>query len=205
MKKMILPVLFALCLHTAQAQDEDKDSDKPSKPFFSKKKAIIGGGMNLSFFSSGSALGLNPHIGYSLTNWLDVAATFNWNYISQRDYVYPGDKIRQSTYAPGAFVRLYPVDFLFAHAQFEHSFIRQKYISPASFSAPDEITKFGANSLLLGLGYCSGRENGENTFYYFSLLFDVLEDPKSPYVDGYGRAYPIVRAGLNFRLFPNAR
>jgi hypothetical protein len=68
----------------------------------------------------------------------------------------------------------------------------------------------GANSLLVGAGYTQGRGHGSNTFYYVAILFDVIKDQNSPYVDlvynpttgNYSvRAIPIIRAGINIGLF----
>jgi len=55
---------------------------------------------------------------------------------------------------------------------------------------------------LLGAGYISSR-SGKNSFTYLSILFDVLKNPYSPYVDGYGKIIPVVRAGINIGLNKN--
>jgi len=83
------------------------------------------------FSSYATILGITPQFGYSLTNWADAGITFNLNYTSQRDYEEYGDKLRQTVYGPGAFVRLFPVRFLFASAQYEYNLIHLKYIPTA--------------------------------------------------------------------------
>lgn len=62
-----------------------------------------------------------------------------------------------------------------------------------------------ANSVLLGAGYAGGRERDSNTFYFFSVLYDVLALRNSPYVDGYGRSNPIIKAGYNIGLGNSGR
>ena len=204
MKKWI----FVLCLFTGAqevvAQDKEVDDAETKKPLFKAENVNIGGGVNVAFFSNGgTALGINPYIGYSVTNWLDVALAVNFNYVGYRNVTYNGDKVRQTLIAPGAFLRLFPVNFLFVQAQYDKNFLKQRYISPASFNAPDEKYSYQSNSLLLGAGYCTGRDQGSDSYFYFSVLYDVLEQQYSPNVDSYGRAYPIIRAGVNIKLFPH--
>jgi hypothetical protein len=202
MKKAIVLLLLPLCFHL-KAQDQDKDQDKEVKKHgFHKEKLFTGGSANVGFSNGATMLGITPQLGYSLTNWLDAGITFNLNYISQRDFFEYGDKMRQTTYGPGAFVRLFPVNFLFAGAQYEYNMIHQKYI-PLSTSSNYVSGKsnFNASSLLVGAGYAGGRMKGENTYYYLSIMWDVLSDPHSPYIDNLGRKSPVIRAGYNIGLF----
>jgi hypothetical protein len=65
----------------------------------------------------------------------------------------------------------------------------------------------------VGGGFASGREKGSTTFYYISVLFDVLKNINSPYVNvtynpndpSQQRVdiVPIFRAGINVGLFQN--
>jgi hypothetical protein len=50
---------------------------------------------------------------------------------------------------------------------------------------------------LAGIGYGTRSENGMT---YFSVMFDLLKNPNSPYRDGFNRADPIVRAGFAFSI-----
>lgn len=178
---------------------------------FKLENLFTGGSITASFFNGQTVLGATPHFGYKLADWVDAGVVFNINYTGTRDYYYYGDKVRQTVYGPGAFTRLYPVRFLFAQAQFEHNFSQLKYFPPGSGTATQTL-KADANSLLLGAGFAQGRERGNSTFFYISLLFDVLKDVNSPYVNV---AYnpndlsapprvdivPIIRAGFNIGLF----
>jgi hypothetical protein len=107
----------------------------------------------------------------------------------------------------GAFTRIYPVPFLFVHAQAEHNFNNWSYSSPSGYKQSD-LTD--ANSLLLGGGWAQGRQKGSNSFFYLEILWDVLKNKYSPYVnnvyDPSGSvartdAIPIFRAGINIALF----
>jgi hypothetical protein len=147
-------------------------------------------------------MGISPYFGYSINKFVDVGAGFGYNYISQRDYYLFDDKLRQSVYGPTAFVRLFPVKFLFATAQYEFNMQRVKYIAPSNSGLGNERYRFDAHSLLLGAGFSGGRDFPfENSYYYLSVLWDVGKSANSPYKDFAGRAYPIFRAGYNIALF----
>jgi hypothetical protein len=197
MKKWILILLLPLCFQ-AKAQDQDENNQAPQHGF-RPEKLFTGGSANIGFGSGSTSLGITPQIGYSFTDWLDAGITFNLNYLSQRDYA-TRDKVRQTTYGPGAFVRLYTVNFLFATAQFEYNSIQVKSIPNVG---PQQKFGLDAKSLLVGAGYAGGRENGGNTYYYLSIMWDVYGDINSPYVDQLRRSTPVIRAGYNIGLFQN--
>jgi len=189
-----------ICLNVT-AQEEDSTARKRG---FKKENLFTGGNVTLAFSNGTTVLGLSPYFGYSLNKYIDIAASMNFNYASQRDYLYNGDKLRQTIYGPGAFVRLFPVRFLFAQAQYEHDFIRVKYIPDQNNNYPAFTEHLENNSLLVGAGYASGRENG-NTYFYLSLLFDVAKGKNSPYKDEQDRVLPVIRAGYNIALFNGRR
>ncbi|MEO6812584.1 MAG: hypothetical protein ABI172_01540 [Ginsengibacter sp.] len=195
MKKTILILLLPICFQVnAQTNDDNKEVNKG----FKKEKLFTGGSANAGFANGTTMLGITPQLGYSLTDWADAGITLNINYISQRDFYSP-TKFRQTIYGPGAFVRLFPVDFLFGTAQYEYNVIRQKTIPGGG--VPSSVDRFNSSSLLVGGGYAGGRQRGSNTYYFLSILWDVLGDKNSPYVDQLGRATPVIRAGYNIGLF----
>jgi hypothetical protein len=198
MKKLFVILLAFASYHAFPQSGEEKKEDK--KGGFKKEKLFTGGSATLGFSSYSTVLGITPQFRYSLTNWADAGITFNLNYTSQRDYQVYGDKLRQTVYGPGAFVRLFPVNFLFASAQYEYNMIHVKYI-PADNGFPVPAYNVNASSLLLGAGYAGGRYRGGNTYYFLSVSWDVLGDKNSPYIDGLGRSSPIIRAGYNIGLF----
>jgi len=198
MKKAIVLLLLPVYFHANAQQENEKN--EPVKNRFQKERLFTGGSANLGFSSGTTMIGLTPQLGYSVTDWMDAGITINFNYVSQRDY-YSTEKWRQTTYGPGAFVRLFPVKFLFASAQCEYNFINQKHILPGGSGLPSQKTSFNANSLLVGGGYAGGREKGNNTYYFLSIAWDVMGDKNSPYLDNLGRSNPIIRAGYNIGLF----
>src|SRR5689334_8199120 len=118
MKKAIVIVssLFLLS-YAVRAQDEEGEEKG-----FKKQNLFTGGSVTVSFFNGQTVLGANPMFGYKIANWLDGGVAFNFVYSGSRDYNEFNDRIRQTTYGPGVFARLYPVNFLFAQAQYEHNF-----------------------------------------------------------------------------------
>jgi hypothetical protein len=207
--KKIISAVFLLSLTTTSlfAQKEKEEEQKG----FNKENLFTGGTVNISFFNGATILGATPIFGYKLANWIDAGVVINFTYASQRDVKEIDDKVKQTVYGGGLFTRIYPVNFLFLQGQFEHNFTSLKYIPATNLYLPYKET-VGANSLLLGAGYAQGRRPGSNTFYYFAVLFDVIKDQNSPYVDlvynpvtgHYSvRAIPIIRAGINIGLFEN--
>ena len=206
--KRISCLLLALCFIavTVNAQDEE---EAPSKGF-KKENLFTGGSITLSFFNGQTVLGANPVFGYKLADWVDAGIAFNFLYNGARDYLQFNDKIRQTVLGPGVFTRLYPVRFLFVQGQLEENFSTLKYKPVANGSYAAYTDKQNATSLLLGGGFAQGREPGSTTFFYISLLFDVLKNENSPYVNvnvdentGNRRITmaPIIRAGVNIGLF----
>jgi hypothetical protein len=197
MKKAIILLLLPVYFH-ANAQQENENEKIHNR--FEKQRLFTGGTANLGFSSGTTMIGVTPQLGYSVTDWMDAGITVNFNYVSQRDS-YSTEKWRQTIYGPGAFVRLFPVKFLFASAQYEYNFINQKYIPASSSGIPSQKTSLNANSLLVGGGYAGGREKGNNTYYFLSIAWDIMSDKNSPYVDNLGRSNPVIRAGYNIGLF----
>ncbi len=202
MKKLIFSMLMTTVTAVAFAQDEEEKG-------FKKENLFTGGSVTVSFFNGTTILGANPIFGYKLANFADAGVVVNYIYSGQRDYLEFDDKVKQNVYGGGLFTRLYPVNFLFVQGQFEHNFISLRYIPATSNQLPYKET-VEANSFLVGGGYCQGRQGGSNTFYYVSVLFDVIKNENSPYVDVVYdqftgrrsvRAVPLIRAGINIGLF----
>ena len=198
--KQILLIAMLICSSLfVFAQTEPASEDEVKTGGFKPELLFTGGSLNIGYFNGVTSLGATPQLGYSVTGWLDAGIVFGYTYTSQRDDF--GNKYRQTIIGPGAFVRLFPVNFLFATVQYEHNFLRQKVIS----SGGTDIYKTDVNSMLVGLGYTSGREGRNSPYYFFSIAIDALNDPNSPYRDRYNEIYPVVNAGFNIPLFQRSR
>ncbi len=212
--KACLLMAFLFSAIASFAQDEPRvrnaNEDGDAMPFeekgFKKENLFTGGNFTLSFGSGYTVLGVSPMLGYKINDYLDAGAVINYVFTGTRDYYTFNDKLRQHTYGPGVFLRAYPIPMFFLQAQPEYNFITQTYAmgsqrTSATASAP---------SLLLGGGYAGGRAKGGTTFFYMSLLFDVLKNENSPYVniaidpntgERRVRIAPVIRAGFNVGLF----
>ncbi len=206
MKKLLL-INLIICLTGLSVAAQDDEEEKG----FKKQNLFTGGSITLSFGNNQWVIGGNPIFGYKLTDWADAGLSLNVLYNSSRDYYDYNDKLEQWVIGPGVFARIYPVRFLFFQGQFEHSFTTLKYIPASGSSIPSDKTSTDVNSLLVGGGLATGRQKGSTSFFYFSVLFDVLKNPNSPYVNvSYNpdvpsqqrvTMVPIIRAGVNIGLF----
>ncbi len=201
MKKAFVVLLLMTGSYTTIAQDENTDEE--TKRGFKKENLFVGGDITLAFSNVYTAVGGSPYFGYSLNKYVDAAISTNFIYTSQRDYFYGGDKLNLIQYGPGAFVRVYPLKFLYGQVQYEHNFINYKYFPPSGpgYYPPGFTDKSDANSLLVGGGYAGGRQGKGSSYFYISVMWDVGGARNSPYLDGYGRAIPIFRAGYHIALF----
>jgi len=198
MKNKFLIALIVTVSLSLSAFSQDEDNEK----FFKKENVFTGGTLNASFGNQITVLGISPYIGYSFNKFFDFAISPGINYQSERDYPNLGDKLRLTNYGPGAFVRIFPVKFLFAQAQYEFNLIRYHYIPMEGSGYINEKVKFDAHSFLVGGGFSSGRDfSYQKSYYYFSILWDIGEAIHSPYKDNLKRAVPIIRAGYNIALF----
>lgn len=214
MKKIIFAVLLLSTATMANAQYEKEEKGSGG---FKKENLFTGGGIILSFSNYNTILGASPVFGYSVSKWLDAGILFNYTYSAQRHLTYydpnsglsymTDDRLRQTTLGPGAFFRIYPVNFLFVQAQGEFNATTMK-VFPANGGAVEK-TKVTAPSFLVGAGYCSGREGSGTPFYYLSVMFDIAKDKNSPYVEvvsgGRVNILPIIKAGLQIPLFQGGR
>jgi hypothetical protein len=151
--KIILLLSFITFSVVSQAQNNKDDESKG----FQKERLFTGGSVNVGFSNYQTILGVTPQFGYNVTDWLDAGITFNFNYSSIRDYNIPRDKLRQTVYGPGAFVRLFPVRFLFASAQYEYNMINLKYIPAPNSGYSGDKYSLNANSFLVGGGFSCWR------------------------------------------------
>lgn len=198
MKKFFLFLIPVLMACAAIAQEEPAEEEKKG---FKKENLFTGGSISLSFFNNSFLVGANPVFGYSLNRWADAGILGNYTYTSYRDYFYVNDKLRQTIYGGGVFLRLFPVRFLFAQGQVEYNWIKLKYIPPPN-GGLSETSNVSATSLLVGGGYTTGRDpDNKSPYAYIAVLFDILKNENSPYTDNLGRSLPLIRAGINVPLF----
>lgn len=193
-----LLILLLLCTtYTLNAQQVAEIEEETRG--FKKENVFTGGSLTLQLGSGQFTAGVNPVLGYSLLRWVDAGLVFNYIYASAKNYPYIGDKIKQHQYGAGVFTRIFPVKFLFVQGQVEHNFQNIRY-NPST-GVGEKYNEDGS-SYLVGGGYTTGRDPDRKApYFYVSILFDLGDDPNSPYLDNNGDPQPIYRAGVNIPLF----
>lgn len=177
--------------------------EAPEKPIaFDQSRVFIGTSLNLGLSNRFFNLGLNPQIGYSLNNWIDVGVAVNLNYYSQSASDFDPFKYKNFNYGGGAFLRVWPINFLHLQIQPEYNWISSSQTD--AFTGQSYRLKFQAPSLLAGIGYGS-REIGSR-LSHFTIMIDLNQAVNSPYRNGIaGDPQPIFRGGFGFYLNPKKR
>jgi hypothetical protein len=169
-----------------------QDDNMPVKGF-NTNRVFVGTSINLGLSNNFFNIGLNPEIGYSLTDWLDAGVVANFNYFTQSSTF---SKDKNFNYGGGGFLRIWPVNFLHLQIQPEYNWIS----SSRTFNNGAPSTSFTNNtaSLLAGIGYGS-RQIGSR-FSHFTIMIDLLQEFNSPYRDQFGDPQPVFRAGFGVYL-----
>jgi hypothetical protein len=167
---LFLPLfLLSVSLAFSQGQDstvaappppqEEQEEAKPSRVFY-------GGTLGVSF-GDYFRLSLQPMVGYYITPKLSGGVKAIYEYISDSrtavDYTW-------HNFGGSVFTRYHLIPQAYAHAEFAY----MSYDSP--------VDRYGVPFLLLGAGYV--QRISANAGLYIEVLFDVLQDDKSPYESG---------------------
>ena len=194
MKKSLFLLLFSIFCGKLIAQQQHEDMNKG----FSQSNMFFGSGLNLGIASRSFNIGLNPELGFSLNNWLDVGFAVNFNYYSQNASEFSSIRFQNINYGAGVFTRIWPVNFFYIQIQPEYNWTNS---SQKNVSTQQTIKyNFSAESMLVGIGY--GTRIRGSRLSYVGLLIDVLQNPNSPYRDQYNDPLPVFRAGFGVYLHP---
>lgn len=174
MKKiLVLTFLFTTAIHLCYAQDEQK------KKGFDKSKLFVGGNFGMTF-GDYTLINVSPQLGYRFNQYLAAGAGINFQYVSLKERDYYGnaiDRISQDVIGLNIFGRVYPIRQLMLQAQPELNYVfgKRKYYDN---TPPTTIDASLVPSLLLGGGIVFPAGNGG---LIISVLYDVLQQPNSPY------------------------
>lgn len=166
-----------------------------TNPIIENKPLFVGGGLVLGGGAHSFQMGLNPEIIKSFTPNVDGGLAMNIFYALYNPYEFSNIRSRNFRLGIGAFTRIWPIESFFIQVQPEYNYawINQKDIS----TGQSGNANFGAESLLTGIGYGKRSEWGLS---YFSVMFDLLNNPQSQYKSGLNRKDPVFRAGIGFPL-----
>lgn len=137
-----------------------------------KERLFFGGGLGLAF-GDYLVVNVNPQVGYKLTEWLGAGVGLDYNYIGNSLYKF-------QTVGPSLFTRAKAWDKILGQVEFTQVFVNEQF--------EGQTFKYNFPACLAGIGYQEGDGNGG---FFIMLLYDVIQDPKSPFV------YPVFRAGFS--------
>ena len=177
MKKLLLILVlsfsFPCFTHGQEAQYSEKFSDR----------LFFGGSFGLQF-GSYTYIDVSPLVGYRITDRLSAGLGVTYIYYKVKDAVY---NIYYSTnvYGGSIFSRFLVTNELFLHAELEMLSLEVYDIYQG------DVGRQTVPSLLLGGGY--RMPMGSSSSVSILVLFEVLEDPWSPY-----HTNPVVSIGFGF-------
>jgi hypothetical protein len=175
----LLFLFFCFCFKSSFAQEE--------KPRF-LDRMFFGGGLGLQF-GDYTVIDIAPIVGYKLTEKFSagVGVTYIYEHLKQSivttTNIYYLD-YKTNIYGGSVFAKYYLFNDFFGYA--EYGILNMDVPSPFSYN---EFMRDNVESMLVGGGY---REMlGGKVGLELEVLWDVLDEPYSPYGNG-----PIIRAGI---------
>jgi hypothetical protein len=200
MKKKLVSLLIIALSNSFIVNAQEVVKTMPSMnahPVFIGGNLVLGGGAGSFQF------GINPEIFKRVNNYIDIGSATNIFFQSFNPTLgngLQGTSSRSFQLGTGGFARIWPLEKFFIQVQPEYNYTWSRFKDRSTIdinSGASRSISFGAESILAGIGYGTRSENGMT---YFSVMFDLLKNPNSPYRDGFNRADPIVRAGFAFSI-----
>jgi hypothetical protein len=139
--------------------------DRPSQL---TERVFFGGNVGFNF-GSVTSVRFNPLVGYKLTRSLSMGLTGMYEYNSYETYL---GREHFNNFGGSLFSRFQVIPQAYAHAEF--NYMSYQYINSRGVK-----NREGVPLVLIGGGFVT--EIGPNIFSYAQILFDVLQDAKSPY------------------------
>lgn len=152
----------------APVEQEEVKQEKPPKQKSSfASKLYYGGTIGLSF-GSYTRVGIYPLVGYKLTPKLSVGVKFAYEYISNSSN---NETYTSSNYGGSLFARYRIIPPLYVHVEY----------AQMSYEFYNNDGREWVPFLLAGAGY--SKSIGGKAWVNVEVLFDLLQDEKSPYND----------------------
>jgi len=150
---------------------------KASEP--GPKRVYYGGTVGLSF-GDYFRFSIVPFVGYKLTPKLHIGGKVGYEYIEDKRY---DETLTSHNYGGSVFSRVFPRPSIYGHAEFAYMSYKYKV-------SDTESDRFWVPFLYVGGGLV--KPIGQNASVFVEVLFDVLQDDKSPYEDW----APFISAGV---------
>ena len=157
---------------TTTAQPETVQPAQPVPKKNKGDKVYFGGSVILSV-GSYTMIGIEPLVGYKLTPKLSVGAKFRYDYIRDSRYQ---ETYETSNYGPSVFARFRFTPSFYGHAEYlNYSYENRIPQDDGSFQSE----RIWVPYCFVGGGY--SKRVGGNTWFNVQVVFDVLQDERSPY------------------------
>lgn len=154
----------------AQTLASEPDTARVDSVKKAPSRVYYGGGIGFSISSQITQISLQPHIGYKLNKKTSLGASVRYEYFKDERIIPTAES---QSYGGGIFSR--------------HRFHKQFYgQAELSFTHYDWSGGLGGSSnvpfFLLGGGYA--QPLSPSTFLTVDVMYDLIQDPDSPYRDG---------------------
>ncbi|MFI5195605.1 MAG: hypothetical protein ACHQD8_00810, partial [Chitinophagales bacterium] len=179
----------------ASAQDVYTSSGKAGYHKKTKKqkgydpdKLIIGGGLNAGIGGGYANAGISPIVGYRFTHHFSAGIGLGYQYYQEPVYVDPNNPykvsyIHDNIIYPNVWTRYFVYRNLFVDATLEYDFINQKAPGYDNYGNLTTVKLNVTNTcLLIGIGI--KQPVGGRVSLFAELIYDVLQEPYSPYPQG---------------------
>jgi len=147
--------------------DETQTSNSQASQAW-KDKMYFGGYVNFSF-GSYTMVGIEPLVAYKVLPFLSLGLKLRYDYISDKRYA---EEYNTSTYGGSLFTRLTSKRRIYLHAEYAG-------YNYELYDETGESDREWIPYLFLGGGY--SLPLGRRTALNIQILFDVLQDDRSPY------------------------
>lgn len=180
MKKWGLVIWCAFLIlegFSQRTSDDDygisRSPSTPTKtPWMLRDHLFYGGGFGLSF-GTYTAVNLNPQVGVKIFDFWGAGVGIDYNYIGS-------NALNVQAVGPSVFTRFKFFNTLLLHGEYNQTYLRLRQFG---YEGRTNFPMF-----LAGAGYQQGEDNGG---FFLLVLFDLIEDPRSPFIS------PIIRAGFS--------
>jgi hypothetical protein len=170
MKKIFGLLITGICLmQYAQAQDSESSG-------FDKSKLFVGGNLGLAF-GYATIIKVAPQVGYHFTDMFAAGVGLNYSYYNY-DQGY-NQEFKETYLGMSLFGRVYPLQQFFIQVQPELNYVwGSGYFPTDNYYEYKKVNQF-VPSLLLGGG--AAIPTGPNGALTISVMYDVIQNPYSPY------------------------
>jgi len=163
---------------------------------FDKSRLFVGGGLNAGGLPGGYFVTGLPTVGYAFTERLHAGVQIGGTYYNNSpEPFYPDYKERGMNWQLAAFARFFVANTLFLQARPEYN--SMKYFQ-RSLNNQGQVVgnpqRLGVSSFLVGAGYA--QRIGGVSYGMFSVMYDVIQNPRSPYY-----RQPVFGGGIAIGLF----